>query len=194
MVELLVVIAIITILASMLMPALGKARASARSISCVNKMKQLGATSMMYVEDSIGYYPDHSAGGLTWARQLGPSYYNLRTTEWQKWGTNPHGLVCPVSADNPTQEIFIATYGGETGWVTSYGMNIRFSSRGISSIKSPSLSYLFVDAKATYMAYKPWYPDKISLRHTKRSNTVFGDGHVGNFGVNLGVDASWEVR
>ncbi len=77
LIELLVVIAIIAILASMLLPALGRAKESAYRIRCVNNLKQLNLALKMYADDSHGFFPPRTVTTPRWPTLLYDNYKNL---------------------------------------------------------------------------------------------------------------------
>src|SRR6187401_2984769 len=80
LIELLVVIAIIAILASMLLPALAKAKEAGKRITCVNGLRQLGLSMQMYADDQEGLQPPRTINlpGGSWPSTLRDYYKDLK--------------------------------------------------------------------------------------------------------------------
>jgi len=184
LIELLVVIAIIAILAGLLLPALSRAKESARATQCLSQMRQLGLAVRLYAEDEEDEFPrsQHSAfthGQLTWGRAIAPQLGSDKMT----WTNLLDGVYhCP--SDRRT-----------TPW--SYGLNVYFELgpdddyegkpqtwRRYGSVPNPSDTVLFADnaSGADHIMPNFWTApqdaaDVASRRHSQRANYTFVDGH-----------------
>jgi len=188
LIELLVVIAIIAILASMLLPALKGVQERGRQITCSSNLKQLGATTMYYVDDNNGWIPPISVnGGPCWSYGAGGV-----AADWG-WTTtylpfNPArspcipALNCPSGPKDSVNSVYGSNYGLSTSLCRFYAWGCPWhlyhkAERPSNKILATEVRYDGVDQASKY-ACDPTHPQFLNYRHQSTLNVVWLDGHV----------------
>jgi len=203
LIELLVVIAIIAILASMLLPALGKARQKAYAIKCASNLKQVAMCNLFYANDYDGFAPAEyydyfgRPSRVTWVYFLRDANKYIPLVGPKSGTPDPDSLLACPAEKGAVASGYPSTNYGITCTMDDVAVDAKYTSKSggkswvmdsasrslvkVDTISRSSAVGMFSDTivdSYRFAVNNTSYAD--AFRHQDAINIAYWDGHVGN--------------